>query len=68
MLREPHRETVFLLELQHARKSWREFQPTCSWHKLAHGLVTRGRLLGSNATVTARTFCRYWSIPDRSLL
>src|SRR5882762_1337670 len=56
MLLQPHRETVFLLELLLATKSWREFQPTCSRHKLAHGLVMRGRLLASNATVTARTF------------
>ena len=47
MLLQPHRETVFLLELQLARKSGREFQPTCSRHKLAHGLVMRGQLLAS---------------------
>src|SRR5229473_8393665 len=54
MLLQPHRETVFLLELQLARKSGREFQPTCSRHKLAHGLVMRGQLLARNTTVTAR--------------
>src|SRR5580693_5820554 len=56
MLLQPHRETVFLLELELARKTWREFQPTCSRHKLAHGLVMRVRPLASNATFTARTF------------
>src|SRR5216684_6493170 len=54
MLLQPHRETVFLLELQLARKSGREFQPTCSRRKLAHGLVMRGQLLARNTTVTAR--------------
>jgi hypothetical protein len=37
-----------------SRKSGREFQPTCSRHKLAHGLVMRGQLLARNTTVTAR--------------
>ena len=54
MLLQPHRETVFLVELQLARKSGREFQPTCSRHKLAHGLVMRGQLPARNTTVTAR--------------
>jgi hypothetical protein len=54
MLLQSHRETVFLVELQLARKSGREFQPTCSRHKLAHGLVMRGQLLARNTTVTAR--------------
>jgi anti-anti-sigma factor len=54
MLLQPHRETVFLLEPQLARKSGREFQPTCSRQKLAHGLVMRGQLLARNTTVIAR--------------
>src|ERR1700720_2606715 len=56
MLLQPHRETVFLLDVLLASKSWRGFQPTCSRHKLAQGLVMRGQFLASNATVTARTF------------
>src|SRR5260370_25344599 len=54
MFLQPHRETVFLMDLQLARKSGREFQPTCSRHKLAQGLVMRGQLLARNTTVTAR--------------
>ena len=52
MLLQPHGEAVFVLELQLARKNGREFQPTCSRHKLAHGLVMRGQLLARSTTVT----------------
>src|SRR5258708_26234140 len=68
MLLQPHRETVFLLELLLASKSWREFQPTRSRHKLAHGLVMRGRLLARNTTVTARLGLELSNGPEGTLV